>query len=244
VTGSGYVYHAAGNMTADGLGTSYQYRSDGLLTSSDGETYTYDALGQRVRKDGAGSNEYIYFGGQLVAMHNPSTGAWTDRIYGPNGVFATVAGTQTATPIYRVTDHLGSLNMLLDSSGSVLGAANALPYGQTTANTTSDAFLFTDHERDANQSDATLFRHLSSAQGRWLAPDPSDGSYRLTDPLSFNRYAYLSNRPMAAVDRFGLDGDDDDGGGGCGCDGGGGGEGGFGGFPGQGDSGGFPGSGQ
>jgi RHS repeat-associated protein len=243
VTGSGYVYDAAGNMTADGLGTSYQYRSDGLLTSSDGETYTYDALGQRVRKDGAGSNEYVYFGGQLVAMHNPSTGVWTDRIYGPNGVFATVAGTQTATPIYRVTDHLGSLNMLLDSNGNVLGAANALPYGQTTSNTTSDSFLFTDHERDANQSDAALFRHFSSAQGRWLAPDPSDGSYRLTDPQSFNRYAYLSNRPMAAVDRFGLDGDDDDGGGGCGCDGGGGG-GGFPGFPGQGDSGGFPGSGQ
>lgn len=81
--GQGYSYDSAGNQTQDGLGNAYQYRADGLMTGSNSETYTYDALGQRVRKDGSSSNEYIYFGGQLVAMRNPTTDAWTDRIYGP-----------------------------------------------------------------------------------------------------------------------------------------------------------------
>ena len=32
----------------------------------------------------------------------------------------------------------------------------------------------------------------------------------MSDPQSLNRYAYLSNRPLAAVDQYGLCGDDDD----------------------------------
>lgn len=75
-----------------------------------------------------------------------------------------------------------------------------------------------------NSTDHTLFRQYSFVQGRWISPDPSNGSYVLTDPQSLNRYAYLTNRPMNAVDRLGLDcgdggqgdasscGDDDDGG--------------------------------
>ncbi|MGA2654123.1 MAG: hypothetical protein ABSF28_26680, partial [Terracidiphilus sp.] len=146
--GQGYLYDSAGNQTQDGLGNTYQYRADGLMTGSMGETYTYDALGQRVRKDGSTSNEYIYFGGQLLAMRNPSTGAWTDRIYGPGGALATVPNSsQTAAPVYRASDHLGSLNYTLDASGNITGASSALPYGELAVNTTGDNFLFTDHER-------------------------------------------------------------------------------------------------
>ncbi len=53
-------------------------------------------------------------------------------------------------------------------------------------------------------------RHCSPAQGRWLTPDPYNGSLDLSDPQSFNRYAYLSNRPLAAVDQYGLCGDGND----------------------------------
>ena len=207
----GSNYDSAGNLVSDGIGGSYGYRADGLMTGSNGSTYTYDALGQRVRKDGSSSNEYIYFGGQLLAMRNPSTGAWTDRIYGPMGAFAMAPGTQSGAPVYRATDHLGSLSYTLDASGSIVGVSSVLPYGQSTANTTGDAFTFTDHERDAeNGTDATLYRHYASWQGRWLSPDPSNSSYNLLDPQSLNRYSYLTNRPMAKVDRLGLDGDDDD----------------------------------
>jgi RHS repeat-associated protein len=114
------------------------------------------------------------------------------------------------------------LNYTLDAAGNIIGVASTLPYGQLAVNTTGDNFLFTDHERDAeNGTDATLYRHYASTQGRWLSPDPSNGSYNLADPQSLNRYAYLTNRPMAQVDRLGLDDDDDDWGGDDDDDGGG-----------------------
>ena len=211
-TGS-YVYDPAGsgNLITDGLGNSYQYNADGLMAASNGSSYTYDALGQRVRKDGSSALEYFYFGGQLVATRDPNSGAWTDRLYGPGGVFGTVAGTENAIPKFRLTDHLGSLTGIFDPQSGQLAAENSLPFGITNVNATSDAFPFTDHERDAeNGSDATLFRHYSPQQGRWLSPDPYAGSLDITDPQSFNRYAYLSNRPLAAIDHYGLCGDDDD----------------------------------
>jgi hypothetical protein len=40
--------------------------------------------------------------------------------------------------------------------------------------------------------------------GRWLSPDPYDGSYDGSNPQSFNRYTYVMNNPLAAVDPSGL----------------------------------------
>jgi RHS repeat-associated protein len=208
---SGYGYDSAGNQTQDGLGNTYQYRADGLMSGSNGAAYTYDALSQRVRKDASASTEYFYLGGQLLAMRNPTTGAWTDRIYGPTGALATVPGTQTGSAVYRIADHLSSLNYTTDASGNILGAASALPFGQLATNSAGDNFPFTDHERDSeNSTDHTLYRQYSFVQGRWTSPDPSNGSYVLSDPQSLNRYSYLTNRPMNATDRLGLDDDDDD----------------------------------
>src|SRR5579883_3047401 len=80
------------------------------------------------------------------------------------------------------------------------------------------------------------FRQYSSAQGRWMSPDPYDGSYDLSSPQSLNRYSYALNNPLAFVDPSGLElmmACDEDGncevyddGGGGGGDGGGGGGGG------------------
>jgi hypothetical protein len=62
----------------------------------------YDGLGQRVRKDGIGSDpkEYFYFGGTLLSTRDAATGAWTDNIYGGGRFLATVAGTGLI-PIFR-----------------------------------------------------------------------------------------------------------------------------------------------
>jgi RHS repeat-associated protein len=237
ISTGGYSYDAAGNLLSEPspISNSYSYGADGLLTGSNGAAYTYDSFGQRVRKDnGNTSQEYFYFGGGLLGMRNPSTGAWTDHIYGAGRFIASVVGTSSATPTWRVGDHLDSLSYQTDNNGNVTSSTNVSPYGQLVADNSGDEFPFTGHERDAeNGTDHTLFRHYSPGQGRWIAPDPSNGSYSLADPQSLNRYSYLTNRPMNRVDRLGLDeedaGDDDDddddgggGGGGGGGDGGGG----------------------
>lgn len=75
ISATGYVYDLAGNMTADGLGNTYSYDADGKMSASNGATYTRDSFGQRVRKDYSGAaTEYYYFGGELLATRNPSSG--------------------------------------------------------------------------------------------------------------------------------------------------------------------------
>jgi RHS repeat-associated protein len=47
------------------------------------------------------------------------------------------------------------------------------------------------------------FRDYYVTAGRWLSPDPYDGSYHLGNPQSFNRYAYAKNNPLGKVDPSG-----------------------------------------
>ena len=52
-------------------------------------------------------------------------------------------------------------------------------------------------------------------QGRFLPPDPYDGSYDASNPQSMNRYVYALNNPLSNVDPTGRDAciyDDGDGG--------------------------------
>ena len=67
-------------------------------------------------------------------------------------------------------------------------------------------YKFPTLERDAESGlDHATFRQLSSAQGRWLSPDPYDGSYDLNYPQTLNRYAYVGNNPLGYTDPSGLD---------------------------------------
>jgi RHS repeat-associated protein len=203
---NGYSYDAAGNALADGLGNTFSYAADGLLASSSGVSYTYDVFDQRVRKDFSGSSlEYVYLNGTLLAEHNPTTGAWTDFIYAGDSLIAEVDGNQSAVPVYRIVDQGGSVAQLTDGSGNVLNSVDVFPYGQVYSGSSSDPILFATLERDAeNGSDHAWFRQYSPAEGRWLAPDPYNGSYDLSDPQSFNRYAYVQGQPLSYIDPSGL----------------------------------------
>ncbi len=56
-------------------------------------------------------------------------------------------------------------------------------------------------ERDTETGlDYFMARYLSSAQGRFTTPDPLLASARLTDPQTWNRYAYVRNNPVNLVD--------------------------------------------
>jgi RHS repeat-associated protein len=206
ISATGYGYDLAGNQTSDGAGNTYTYDADGKTSGSNGAVYTRDPFGQRVRKDvGSTATEYYYFGTQLLATRDPSSGQWTDYVYVGSHLIAEHPGTETAAPIYRIGDHLDSLAQNTDAAGNILGANDFSPYGDLVSSSAPDRLLFTQHERDTeNFTDSTLYRQYASVQGRWLSPDPYDGSYDLTDPQSLNRYAYLSGRPLASVDSLGL----------------------------------------
>jgi RHS repeat-associated protein len=85
INSASYGYDNAGNLTAsfNGISTAYNYDAENMLTSvnNGAANYTYDANGDRVRKD-TNSNwtEYVRFGGQVVA-EKTSDGFWSDYIY-------------------------------------------------------------------------------------------------------------------------------------------------------------------
>ena len=86
-------------------------------------------------------------------------------IWGNGAMIAEVAGTQTATPEYRLLDHLGSLAVETNGSGTVTGSNVFLPFGQLVSSTTNDSFQFTGLEQDTeNSSDHAWFRNLSTEQ--------------------------------------------------------------------------------
>ena len=53
-----------------------------------------------------------------------------------------------------------------------------------------------------------MHRRYNPGSTRFDQPDPYDGSYNLTNPQSFNRYAYVNNDPVNLVDPSGLNPDD------------------------------------
>ena len=206
ISASGYIYDPAGTgeLTSDGIGNTYTYDAEGMLTGSNGAQYTYDALQQRVAKvGGSHAGEVVYFGGRPVALYNPASGAWTDMIWAGGNLLGEVTGSQA--PEYRLLDHEGSLVATTDSSGNVTGTDLLTPYGQAVSNSTSDFYLYTGLDQDAiNGSDHAWYRNYSTAQSRWLRPDPYNGSYDLYNPQSFNRYNYVENNPLEFTDPSGL----------------------------------------
>jgi RHS repeat-associated protein len=63
---------------------------------------------------------------------------------------------------------------------------------------------YTTYERDSNGGDEAMFRRYESKISRFSQPDPSDGSYNLTNPQSLNRYSYTQNDPVNFTDPSGL----------------------------------------
>jgi RHS repeat-associated protein len=195
----GYAYDAAGNLLSNYL-TTMTWDAESKLTSTGGATYVYDAEGNRVEKQGVGVTDTIFFGGRPIARL--SNGAWTDLIYGPNGMFAEVAGTETSLPNYRLLDHLGNQ---IGTVGSTILLTNPLdytPFGQTFSGTTNDPYMFTGKERDA-ESGLDFFgaRYYASTMGRFSSPDPIGNSYAdISNPQSWNMYAYVLNNPLKYTD--------------------------------------------
>ncbi len=94
-----------------------------------------------------------------------------------------------------------------NASGNVVSTVELDPWGGETNRSSNEAFQpkkFTTYERDVNGSDEATHRRYNRWWSRFEQPDPYDGSYSLTDPQSFNRYAYTQNDPVNFVDPTGL----------------------------------------
>jgi RHS repeat-associated protein len=125
----------------------------------------------------------------------------------------------TASPVnYVLQDVQGSTRAVM-SGTSVVARHDFLPFGEeisvnTGLRTTGQGFGAADKVRqryglterdDSTGLDHTWWRKYENRAGRWTSADPYRGSMSITNPQSFNRYAYVQNDPLNFVDPSGLD---------------------------------------
>jgi RHS repeat-associated protein len=199
----GLSYDSNGNPLNDSFHV-YTWGANGRPTAIDAIGLTYDALGRQVeRTNGAGYVQYVYLGSTKLALMNGQTltRAFIPLPGGTQGVYT------TSFSKYRVPDWLGSFRIESTSSRTFGYSGGFAPFGERYSESGSaTAKTFAGHNWDtvSDLYDAT-FREQHSGQGRWTSPDPAGlAAVSLEDPQTWNRYAYVTNDPLNAVDPLGL----------------------------------------
>jgi RHS repeat-associated protein len=209
---SGFSYDLSGNTQNDGANT-YTWDAESQLKSGGGLNYLYDGDGRRVSKTdprfhgnitvywygAAGEilaetdykgltarNEYIFFGGQRIAVLPAA-----------------------ANPNYYVEDLLGTSRVMTTNTGAVCYDADFYPFGGERTpytNTCPQNYKFEGKERDTETgNDDFGARYYSNRFGRWLSADwsavPVAVPYaNLTNPQTLNLYAMVADDPESFAD--------------------------------------------
>jgi RHS repeat-associated protein len=111
---------------------------------------------------------------------------------------------QSETVEYYALDAVGSVRVVFDASGNIVGRMDYAPFGGELSGGTKlpdqrFAGLFRDGEAGLDYAQA---RSYQVRTGRFNAPDPMYAG--MFDPQGWNRYAYALNNPLRFVDRSGL----------------------------------------
>jgi RHS repeat-associated protein len=203
------VYNASTNWqtgdTADAngnLGAGYIYDISNRLLQAAGTTmqYAYDA-----------NNKRIWRGGDEVAFWSPAGQKLATYQVVVSG--STMSFNLTATEVYfgarliakgvsencQYTDCVKLTSVATDRLGSI---GKFYPYGQERPSATAnDTEKFTGYYRDAATGlDYADQRYEQPGVGRFMTADPAASSAKVTDPGSWNRYAYVGGDPINFLD--------------------------------------------
>lgn len=205
------TYDAAGNVTNDGS-HQYTYDAEGNVVAVDGGStaaYVYDALNNRVQVSANGLVTQYAYGpfGRASAWDglNCDLAHLYNYTYWNGMPIAVSDGTQM---YFQHQDLLGTERMRTASDGSVVGTYQSLPYGDGFTGSGADynPYHFAGLDRDSESgTEHAQFRQYTAMSGRWMSPDPYNGSYDPLNPQSLNRYSYALNSPVARADPSGLD---------------------------------------
>jgi RHS repeat-associated protein len=190
-----------------------------------GDTYSYDAEGRQIKVNGNATTFDAF--NRLAQIQSGST--YTQTLYSPNGqkfaymnrttlikyIDPMVAGMKavyngSGLQYYRHSDWLGTNRFSATPSGTVYFDGAYAPYAENYAGIGTSDRVFT------GQPMGTLpglydftFREYGQSQGRWLVPDPAGlAAVDITNPQTWNRYAYVGNNPLNTIDPYGLYRDD------------------------------------
>ncbi len=204
VGGQSFSYDANGNTLNDTL-LSYAWDADGHATTIGSVTVTYDALGRMVDQ---GGTQIVYSptGQKLALMSGQSI---TKAFIPLPGGGAAVYGAGGTLSYFRHVDWLGSLRIDSTPTQTALFEANYAPYGETNGESGTVDRVFAGMNQDTIQGGTAglydaMYREYAM-YGRWISPDPA--GFRAASPANpqtWNRYAYVVNQPLLAVDPLGL----------------------------------------
>lgn len=212
------TYDASGNVTSDGSQLLYDatgQRVSAYFAGNWDVKSGYDGDRQRVRKEeGGGVTYYVRssaLGGQVVAevkQQGGTWGWWRGYVYGGGGG-QLLAVQQDGAVFWSHEDPVTKTKRTTNASGAVVSSSVIDPWGGEVTgawsfNTSQQRRKFTTYERDANWRDDASMRSYHAWFSRFDQPDPSDSSYDLTNPQSFNRFSYVQNDPVNFIDPSGL----------------------------------------
>src|ERR1700733_1574298 len=213
ISTTGYTYDYAGNMSAEPfpIGYSYTYDAENHLTQAAGTdsgtwTYGYDGESLRVEKSNASGGTLYWraISGQTIAESDLSGNITSEYVFFAGRRIARRDANNNV--YYYYADQMGNTSVITTSNGTPCYQATFTPYGQemATQNACPQNYKFTGYERDAETGlDYAFARYYNSRLGRFMSADPMAGS--LTDPQSFNRYAYVVNSPTNFTDPAGME---------------------------------------
>jgi RHS repeat-associated protein len=199
IAGAAITYDANGNTQSKNSNT-FSYDDMNRMTQANGITYGYNGKGERVRKtngasitlyhydetgnllletDGAGATvvEYLWLGSQRIAM------------------------VQGGSVYFNHTDHLGTPQLMTNSAGTVVWAADYKPFGEATVTT---ATIENNLRFPGQYFDQETGLHYNYFRDY----DPSTGRYIESDPIGLaggiNTYNYADANAIINADYYGL----------------------------------------
>ena len=203
---AGTSYDPDGNPLND-TSHSYTWNVFGRAATIDSIGLTYDAFDRMVEQNQSGTyNEIVHTpaGDKLGTF----TGSTIQQLYVPLPGGAAAEYLSWGLSHYRHSDWLGSDRLESGASDHSIKGDNAYaPFGEPYAQTGNGEISFTGQNKDTDwlQYDF-MVRQYDPKKGRWISPDPAGvAAADPASPQSWNRYAYVMNNPLSAIDPLGLD---------------------------------------
>ncbi|MHB1093010.1 RHS repeat-associated core domain-containing protein [Thiobacillus sp.] len=204
--GSDTRYRTPSGNTASSAVGSFAYDGYNRLASSqtaaETTTYTYNALGQRIKKinqNGLATSFHYGPDGELL-YEQDQAGNTRAYVWLDGRPLARIDN--NAQIYYYHVDHLGTPQVMSDATGSLVWKAAYEPFGKATVSTASN--VENNLRLPGQYYDRETGLHYNYARDY----DPGTGRYIESDPIGLrggiNIYTYVSGNPISKVDPLGL----------------------------------------